>query len=69
MLLREGKGDTLYFSPLFVDITSVFSLIGIGEIVLLPLDALKIKMQLNPKSLEGKGLGQILYQEGWGLYR
>ncbi|KAJ3333507.1 hypothetical protein HDU76_007273 [Blyttiomyces sp. JEL0837] len=45
------------------------SVIGIGEIILLPLDALKIKMQTNPASLQGKGLFQILYQEGWGLYR
>ncbi|KAJ1556398.1 hypothetical protein HK405_010668, partial [Cladochytrium tenue] len=45
------------------------SLIGIGEIVLLPMDVLKIKMQTNPQSIQGKSLSQILYQEGWGLYR
>ncbi|KAJ3414666.1 hypothetical protein HDV05_006201 [Chytridiales sp. JEL 0842] len=45
------------------------SLIGIGEIVLLPLDVLKIKMQTNPASIQGKSLLQIFYQEGWGLYR
>ncbi|KAJ3021511.1 UNVERIFIED_CONTAM: hypothetical protein HDU68_009595 [Siphonaria sp. JEL0065] len=41
------------------------SLIGIGEIVLLPLDALKIKMQINPGQ---KGM-DIIKQEGLGLYR
>ncbi|KAJ3073664.1 hypothetical protein HK102_005961 [Quaeritorhiza haematococci] len=45
------------------------SLIGIGEIVLLPLDVLKIKMQTNPGAISGKSLSQIVYQEGWGLYR
>ncbi|ORY39977.1 mitochondrial carrier [Rhizoclosmatium globosum] len=45
------------------------SIIGVGEIVLLPLDALKIKAQTNPEILKGKGLGQIITQEGWGLYR
>ncbi|KAI8808737.1 mitochondrial carrier domain-containing protein [Cladochytrium replicatum] len=45
------------------------SLIGIGEIVLLPMDVLKIKKQTNPQSLAGKNLFQIIYQEGFGLYR
>ncbi|KAJ1569963.1 hypothetical protein HK096_008283 [Nowakowskiella sp. JEL0078] len=45
------------------------SIIGIGEIVLLPLDVLKIKMQTNPQSLAGKNIFQIFNQEGWGLYR
>ncbi|KAJ3065416.1 hypothetical protein HDU98_011219 [Podochytrium sp. JEL0797] len=45
------------------------SIVGVGEIVLLPLDALKIKMQINPASIQGKGVSQILAQEGWGLYR
>ncbi|KAJ3228580.1 hypothetical protein HDU81_006091 [Chytriomyces hyalinus] len=45
------------------------SFVGVGEIVLLPLDVLKIKAQVNPDLLKGKGLGQIVAQEGWGLYR
>ncbi|EGF76683.1 hypothetical protein BATDEDRAFT_18033 [Batrachochytrium dendrobatidis JAM81] len=45
------------------------SMIGIGEIVLLPLDALKIKMQTNAGSYSGQSVVQIIRQEGWGLYR
>lgn len=45
------------------------SLMGIGEIVLLPLDALKIKAQTNPDSLKGRGVVQIFQEEGFGLYR
>ncbi|ODV93228.1 hypothetical protein PACTADRAFT_51847 [Pachysolen tannophilus NRRL Y-2460] len=45
------------------------SIIGIGEIVLLPLDVLKIKRQTNPESFKGRGFIQILKDEGFGLYR
>lgn len=45
------------------------SMMGVGEIVLLPLDVLKIKAQTNPESLKGRGLIQIFSEEGWGLYR
>lgn len=45
------------------------SLIGIGEVVLLPLDVLKIKRQTNPESFKGRGFLQIIKDEGWGLYR
>ncbi|KAI9009642.1 mitochondrial carrier domain-containing protein [Gaertneriomyces semiglobifer] len=45
------------------------SLVGIGEIVLLPLDALKIKMQTNAKAFAGQSVFQIVRSEGWGLYR
>lgn len=46
------------------------SMIGIGEIVLLPLDVLKIKRQTNPESFKGRGFVQILKDEGLGnLYR
>lgn len=47
----------------------MYRLIGIGEIVLLPLDALKIKAQTNPGELAGRGLFKIIAQEGTGLYR
>ncbi|KAI1341664.1 putative YHM1 [Xylariaceae sp. FL0016] len=45
------------------------SLIGIGEIVLLPLDVLKIKRQTNPEAFRGRGLFKIIADEGFGLYR
>jgi hypothetical protein len=45
------------------------SLIGIGEVVLLPLDVLKIKRQTNPESFKGRGFFKILSDEGFGLYR
>ncbi|KAL8815854.1 MAG: hypothetical protein Q9191_008415, partial [Dirinaria sp. TL-2023a] len=45
------------------------SLIGIGEIVLLPLDVLKIKRQTNPEAFRGRGVVRIVADEGWGLYR
>ncbi|KAL2257979.1 hypothetical protein VTK26DRAFT_8885 [Humicola hyalothermophila] len=45
------------------------SLIGIGEIVLLPLDVLKIKRQTNPEAFRGRGIFKIVRDEGFGLYR
>lgn len=45
------------------------SLIGIGEIVLLPLDVLKIKRQTNPEAFRGRGVIKIVQDEGFGLYR
>jgi len=45
------------------------SLIGIGEIVLLPLDVLKIKRQTNPEAFRGRGVLTIIKDEGFGLYR
>ncbi|KAG6010277.1 Mitochondrial GTP/GDP carrier protein 1 [Claviceps maximensis] len=45
------------------------SLIGIGEIVLLPLDVLKIKRQTNPEAFKGRGVLKIVRDEGFGLYR
>lgn len=45
------------------------SLIGIGEIILLPLDVLKIKRQTNPEAFRGRGFLRILGDEGLGLYR
>lgn len=48
---------------------SAGSLIGIGEIVLLPLDVLKIKRQTNPEAFRGRGFAKIIADEGFGLYR
>jgi hypothetical protein len=45
------------------------SLIGIGEIVILPLDVLKIKRQTNPEAFRGRGVLKIVKDEGFGLYR
>lgn len=45
------------------------SLIGIGEVVLLPLDVLKIKRQTNPEAFKGRGVLKIVADEGFGLYR
>ncbi|CAG8984182.1 hypothetical protein HYALB_00004165 [Hymenoscyphus albidus] len=45
------------------------SVIGIGEIVLLPLDVLKIKRQTNPEAFRGRGVVAIVKDEGFGLYR
>ena len=45
------------------------SLIGIGEVVLLPLDVLKIKRQTNPDAFRGRGVVRIVADEGFGLYR
>jgi hypothetical protein len=51
------------------DIRACCSLIGIGEIVLLPLDVLKIKRQTNPEAFKGRGVLKIVADEGFGLYR
>lgn len=45
-------------------------LTGIGEVVLLPLDVLKIKMQTNPEAIKGRGLFKLITEEGIAsLYR
>ncbi|WVN85652.1 uncharacterized protein L203_100801 [Cryptococcus depauperatus CBS 7841] len=49
---------------------SAGSLTGIGEVVLLPLDVLKIKMQTNPDAIRGRGLAKLVTDEGIAsLYR
>ncbi|CEG37289.1 mitochondrial gtp gdp carrier protein 1 [Plasmopara halstedii] len=45
------------------------SLIGVGEIALLPLDVLKIRAQTNPAAIAGKGVVHIFKTEGFALYR
>ena len=45
------------------------SLVGAGEVALLPLDVLKIKSQTNPEVLAGRGLVQLVSQERFALYR
>ncbi len=38
-------------------------------VVLLPLDALKVKAQTSPEQLRGRGVVDIFAKEGFGLYR
>lgn len=45
------------------------SLTGIGEVVLLPLDVLKIKRQTNPEAFHNRGFLRIVQDEGFALYR
>lgn len=45
------------------------SMIGIGEVFLLPLDALKVKAQTAPEQLKGRGVIDIFRKEGLNLYR
>ncbi|PKI83822.1 high copy suppressor of abf2 [Malassezia vespertilionis] len=42
---------------------------GIGEVVLLPLDVLKIKRQTNPDAFRSRGFVRILMDENVQLYR
>lgn len=44
------------------------SLTGIGEVVLLPLDVLKIKRQVNPEAFRSRGFLRIAAEEGRSLY-
>ena len=39
------------------------AMVGIGEVVLLPLDVLKIKSQTNPEVLKGRGVVDIFVKE------
>ncbi|RHZ46825.1 hypothetical protein Glove_606g96 [Diversispora epigaea] len=45
------------------------SLVGMGEVVLLPLDVLKILQQTNPDALKGRNVFRIFWDEGSRLYR
>jgi len=45
------------------------ALVGMGEVVLLPLDVLKIKSQTNPDVLKGRGLIELFVKENVRLYR
>jgi hypothetical protein len=44
-------------------------MVGMGEVLLLPFDVLKIKMQTNSAALGEATMAQIMKQEGMGLYR
>jgi len=58
----KGNGKTIMHA-------TAGSIVGIGEIVLLPLDVLKIKRQTNPESFRGRGVLKIVADEGFALYR
>ncbi|KAF1353295.1 putative mitochondrial GTP/GDP transporter Ggc1 [Delphinella strobiligena] len=58
----NGNGKTIMHA-------TAGSIIGIGEIVLLPLDVLKIKRQTNPEAFRGRGIFRIVADEGFALYR
>merc|ERR1712178_251184 len=45
------------------------SMLGAGEVALLPLDVLKIKAQTNPESLQKRSLATILREQSGALYR
>jgi hypothetical protein len=45
------------------------SIMGVGEILLLPLDVLKIKAQTNADAFKGRGFIKIITDEGFNLYR
>merc|ERR1711988_603832 len=44
------------------------SMLGAGEVALLPLDVLKIKAQTNPESLKKRSLSTILREQSGALY-
>lgn len=67
-LLEKCGGDRQKSKMFTHAIAGAF--VGVGEIVLLPLDMLKIKSQNNPDALRGRGLLQILRTESLaGLYK
>ena len=45
------------------------SLTGIGEVVLLPLDVLKILRQTNPEAFRNRSFLSVVKDEGFSLYR
>ena len=58
----KGNGKTIMHA-------TAGSITGIGEVILLPLDVLKIKRQTNPKAFRGRGVMRIVADEGFSLYR
>jgi len=74
MLQPEGNFSRKFSKAFFFleyKLTSLFfySLIGVGEVALLPLDVLKIKRQTAPETLKGRNIFRIFWDEGLGLYR
>jgi hypothetical protein len=69
---HHGHSFDYYFGPSLgktIASAAAGSLIGIGEVALLPLDALKVKAQTAPEQLKGRGVVDIFVKEGRNLYR
>lgn len=64
-----GRFVTSLYSISPVTNNLIRSLIGLGEVVLLPLDVLKIKRQTNPEAFKGRGIFKLISDEGFALYR
>lgn len=71
--LEKPWGPTFkqYFGANGKDMLNATSgaLVGMGEVILLPLDVLKIKAQTNPDVLKGRGIVEIFVKENFRLYR
>lgn len=72
--VRKHHGHTFdyYFGPSLgntIASASAGSVIGVGEVALLPLDALKVKAQTAPEQLKGRGVIDIFRNDGMSLYR
>ena len=55
-MLKNGRNEFGHKTGRTLLSATSGSLIGIGEIVLLPLDALKVKAQTAPEQLRGRGV-------------
>ena len=64
--INKNHSDTLSSKTLQQAVSG--SIMGIGEVVLLPLDVLKIKAQTNPEVLRGCGFVNLVQTEGLRLY-
>ena len=64
--INKNHSDTLSSKTLQQAVSG--SIMGIGEVVLLPLDVLKIKAQTNPEVLRGRGFVNLVQTEGLRLY-
>merc|ERR1711959_57975 len=63
---KSSWGSQIQSKPLKSAIAG--SILGAGEVALLPLDVLKIKAQTNPESIRNRSVLQIFASEGSKLY-
>jgi len=70
-ILRDymGRNYSKYFKNKDMTNALAGAAVGIGEVVLLPLDVLKIKSQTNPEVLKGRGVIDLVVKENFKLYR
>merc|ERR1712054_231200 len=66
-VMYEAIGDNIESKALRSAVAG--SLLGAGEVALLPLDALKVKAQTNPESLHKRSISSILREQKGALYR